>query len=96
MERMSPERFLRNVNAKGSNNIVIVNDSAVAGVLKRNGVKNVRVIDSDTLYSGTPENINTVLDNLSVILGDQIKSDDVLVKEFSKHMQKISEEENQN
>ena len=96
MERMSPERFLRNVNAKGSNNIVIVNDSAVAGVLKRNGVKNVRVIDSDTLYSGTPENINTVLDNLSVIIGDQIKSDDVLVKEFSKHMQKISEEENQN
>lgn len=96
MEKMSPERFLRNVNAKGSNNIVIVNDSAVAGVLKRNGVKNVRVIDSDTLYSGTPENINTVLDNLSVIIGDQIKSDDVLVKEFSKHMQKISEEENQN
>lgn len=95
MERMSPERFLRNVNAKGSNNIVIVNDPAVAGVLKRNGVKTVRVIDSDTLYSGTPESIGNVLDNLSTIISDKVKSDEILKEEFIKHMQQINEEENQ-
>ena len=95
MERMSPERFLRNVNAKGSNNIVIVNDPAVAGVLKRNGVKTVRVIDSDTLYSGTPESIGNVLDNLSTIISDKVKSDEILKEEFIKHMQQINKEENQ-
>lgn len=96
VERMSPVAFLENVNAKGSNNIVVVNDEAVAGVLRKNGVKTVRVIDSDTLYSGTPESIGKVLDNLSVMINDKINADKGLKQEFISSIKQINEMENQN
>lgn len=90
---MSAAAFLDNVNKRGSNNIVIVNDERLKETLKKAGVKNVSVIETDRLSSGTPEDVEYVIGALKEVVAQRVMSDEELKQEFIKAMTDASKKE---
>lgn len=90
---MPADVFLNNVNESGSNNIVIVNDEKIKDTLNKAGVKNVSVIETDRLSSGTPEDVEYVISALKDVVTQRVMADEVLKQEFIKAMKEASEKE---